>query len=124
MKSFFLVLVLLLIAVQVQAFSKIGMRAYSSATTVSCSLVGGTQAVNNRLELLESFNPVISTARTYNLGTKGFANYSATGLSAKQVKIYCYSTLAPSTPQVIKMFFDGLETQTFPLSDMFLFVSQ
>lgn len=123
MKKFLLLVILLLVAVQVQAFSKIGMRAYSSATNVSCSFLGGTQAQNARMEMLESFNPVMATARTYNLGTKGYANYSAVGLSNKQVKINCYSTNAPSTPQVVKMFFDGSETRVFPLSEMFLFVS-
>ena len=124
MKKFILMLVIFAFATTSFAFTKVGMRAYSSATNVSCSFVGGTQAQNARMEMLESFNPTIATARTYNLGTQGYANYSAVGLSVKQVKIYCYSTVAPSTPAVTKMFFDGSETYTFPLSEIFLFVSQ
>jgi hypothetical protein len=123
MKKFLWTLLMLSIATSSFAYSKIGFRAYSSATAVSCAVVGGTQAMNNRQEMLDSFNPVISTARVYLLGTKGFANYSATGLSVKQAQIYCFATLTPTNAAVVKMFFDGAESRFFPLSSMFLFVA-
>lgn len=123
MKKFLLIFIILCIATKSYAFSTIGFRAFSSATKVSCAVVGGTQALNKKGELLDSFNPTISTARVYSMGTKGLANYSATGLSVKQVQIYCFATTAPTSPAVVKMFFDRIETNYFPISSMFLFAA-
>ena len=117
MKKFLLIMFLLLCMPTLAfaaTFEKIGYRAYSTASAVTCYVQGGemgkdlyTGASRNAFDIWKS------SLRTLALGTKGFKNYSAHSL-ANVVSFQCYN--ASNAATLVKVFFDSVETTYFPMS--------
>ena len=98
----FIIFATLFIASNVFALTDIGFKAFSTAGGTTCSVVGG-HAGGERTPT-SAFLPIPSSARTFDLGTKGYRVYSTAVLPGTQVLVTCYttastaSTSATSTP--------------------------
>jgi len=103
-------------------YSKIGMRNYSTANPTTCTVIGGSWGLTKSNEVVPVFNPIPSTIRVVDLGTKGFANYSAFSLGAREVHITCFQTATPQTPVYVKLYFDDVETSYFTTTNAMFFV--
>lgn len=121
MKAFILTVVLLLVTAGILAAAtsdpeKIGFRAYSSATSVTCQVFGQPRylARDSNNQVIQEFAPTSAYSRTYLLGTKGFGNYST--IVIKQLRFTCTTTGA-STAARVKVFLSGVESYFLTLSE-------
>jgi hypothetical protein len=106
MKKIITILALVLIpSVSFAAKQSVGMQSYSTASAVrtTCSAV---PILNNEY--------YFSKIKVYNLGTKGFSNYTAV---TDKVFIKCYQTATPTTAALVKFFIDSTPALNFPLTE-------
>lgn len=115
-----LIAALAILAVSSTAFAvnvditKVGQRAWSSATNVTCSISGAKRLAYsdaNGSHPVQGHSPNASLTRVKVLGTKGYYNYS-TNLAAgdvKQAKISCYNSSTGAAVRV-KFYLNGVET--------------
>lgn len=96
--------------------SKLGFRAYSSASSKTCMVFG----MGDRLRsdgyykaAIQGFSPDTTYSRSYLLGTKGFGNYSTTGytgnINLTAVKFTCTVT-GTDTAAPVKVYLNSVET--------------
>ena len=111
-----IVLLLLLVAVPAWAgnITKIGFRAYSSASQVECGVFGGFGLMPKDANgnVIQNFMPDDTYSRTLSLGTKGFANYSTPGRGNVAWTCRVKDT---SSPVAVKVFLNGVETHFLTL---------
>jgi hypothetical protein len=102
--------------------TKLGFRAYSSASQIECGVFGmnqklKTDAVGGASGVIQGFSPDDKYSRNLSLGTKGFVNYSTlygkTNLTAIAFTCRIVATSANSyahdiTP--VKVYLNGVET--------------
>lgn len=87
--------------------TKIGFRAYSTQTPVTCNIFATDKLANVSGTQVPIFAPKSDFSRSYSLGTKGMANYST--LKVRAVKYSCVNT-GTSTLVNVKVFLNGIET--------------
>lgn len=86
--------------------SKVGFRAYSTATGVTCTVLATADKQKS-----DNF-----ATRQYALGTKGFGNFSAVMSSGRwnNIKFTCVD-VNTSTLRKVKVYFNGTETHFLTL---------
>jgi hypothetical protein len=109
-----LILAILLVAITASTAladrpDKIGFRAYSSASSITCGVFGGKAVLTKDTNghPIQGHAPNTTYARTYLLGTKGFVNHSTAGQAS--VAFTCTVTGSTTTAPV-KVFMNGVET--------------
>jgi len=129
MKKLLIACLILATAVPAMAVSphKVGFRAYSTATPAECAVFGMTgelpRASNSR-DVMQQFSPDPSLARTFSLGTKGFANYSVRALNVGAITWDCRSASATATKVKVKVFMNGVETHFLSVDSGTWFMGQ
>lgn len=115
-------LCLLLLASSSEAanMQKIGFKAYSTNSSITCGVFGMQPSLSGGFQ---GFAPFSSHSRTLNLGTKGYANYTTVGKGA--IKFTCRATgtntLIPVKVQ-IRGFLNGIERHFLTLDSDTLIV--
>jgi len=107
--------------------TKVGFRAFSSATSKTCTVFGMSDALKKDGYLktpIQGFSPDSAYSRSYVLGTKGFGNYSTTGytnnITLSAMKFTCVQT-GTATLEPVKIYLNGVETFYLTLeSDTFV----
>lgn len=97
----------------------VGFWAYSTANQKVCYLMSGQPGMTSSLsgDASGTFQPN-KNFKTLTLGTKGFAQYSASAYG-RQLMYDCRTTptsINPGTAIDVKMYFDGDRSKTFPTS--------
>jgi hypothetical protein len=125
--KFLTTLILVLIAstaFAVTPFTKLGFLAYSTAAGTTCTVFASSDKlpVDPRGNYVQAIKPDANLSRSFNLKTKGFANYSTTygypansDVQPMQFTFTCTvtnsSTLAP-----VKVYLNGIQTYFLTLS--------
>lgn len=123
MKKLILIALAVLIALPAYAASttKVGFRAYSSATSKTCAVFGMERLLTKDLNqnTIQGFAPDAAYSRTITLGTKGFGNYSTN--SVRAIKFNCRQT-STNTTEAVKVFLNGTETHFLTLDSDILII--
>jgi hypothetical protein len=118
MKTTILAIIMVLVASLANAaeITKLGFRAWSSASNITCMVFGQSDRLKHDGDgktRIQGFSPNDTYSRTYSLGTKGFGHYSGAGyagnINLTAAKFDCRVT-GTSTFMPVKVFFNDIET--------------
>lgn len=109
-----LVLVALSTTAHAAAVIQLGFRAYSSASSIDCGVMGMGPLLKSDANInskIQGFSPDTAYSRTYVLGTKGFGHYSTVygSKTLAAAKFTCRVT-GTNTAVPVKLFLNGSET--------------